>query len=163
LYINGTEVLATTDEQHVPDVGALRSTKRRGAAARMRARDLDFELWHVALWRDVYYTSGGLEPATPSGERTGWGTTGRPIWLRDGQYFVLGDNSPASKDSRLWTMPGEHLIQRGEDYQLGTVPEDQLIGRAFFVYWPGGHRTELIPFLRNRGIIPNFGRMRWIR
>jgi len=34
-------------------------------------------------------------------------------------YFVLGDNSASSKDSRYW----------------GFVPEDFLIGRADIVYW----------------------------
>ena len=95
--------------------------------------------------------------------RTGWGTQGHPIWLREGEYFMLGDNSAASKDSRLWSVPGKELQARGEAYQRGTVPGDQLIGRAFFVYWPSGHRTKLLPFLSNWGVIPNVGRMRWIR
>jgi len=166
LAVDGEEVLATTDDDYAPNIAWL----RRGAhlqgpppGPRITASDLACELWHVALRRDVYYTRTGADPRTPAQARTGWGTTGRPIWLREGEYFMLGDNSPASKDSRLWDMPGDHLLPRKEAYQLGTVPQDQLIGRAFFVYWPSGHRTELIPFLRNRGIIPNFGRMRWIR
>jgi signal peptidase I len=35
-------------------------------------------------------------------------------------YFALGDNSFNSSDSRYW----------------GTVPEDNLMGRGLFVYWP---------------------------
>ena len=167
--VNGTEVLATTDEQYTPDIRALRAMeanpRRRPLARgpRISAENLACELWHVVLQRDVYYSSVGNGPYTNPSLRTGWGTTGHPIWLRDGEYFMLGDNSSASKDSRLWEMPGERLLPRGEDYQLGTVPEDQLIGRAFFVYWPSGHRSDIIPVLRDWGLIPNFGRMRWIR
>jgi signal peptidase I len=36
------------------------------------------------------------------------------------QYFAMGDNSYNSSDSRFW----------------GTVPQDNLMGRALFVYWP---------------------------
>jgi len=169
LTIDGTEVLATTDRQYLPDVDALRPlslepvTRRISPMPRIAASNLDFELWHVVLSRDVYYSALGSDRSGPGGGNTGWGESKNPIWLGEKEYFMLGDNSPASKDSRLWDNPGDHLASRGEAYQLGTVPEDQLIGRAFFVYWPAGHRSELVPFLRNLGLIPNFGRMRWIR
>ncbi len=39
------------------------------------------------------------------------------------QFFVLGDNSPASSDARFW--PGEHYVDRS-----------LLVGKALFVYWP---------------------------
>ena len=35
-------------------------------------------------------------------------------------YYVLGDNSSSSRDSRYW----------------GFVPEDNVLGRAFLIYWP---------------------------
>ena len=47
----------------------------------------------------------------------------------------------------MWTMPGEYLKVRGADYQVGTVPQDQMIGKAFFVYWPMGYRVEWLPIL----------------
>ncbi len=40
--------------------------------------------------------------------------------LKDDQYLALGDNSGNSQDSRSW----------------GHVPQDNLVGRALFVYWP---------------------------
>ena len=55
---------------------------------------------------------------------------------------------------------GPHLRPLGSDYRVGTVPEDQLLGKAFFVYWPAGYRLS---WGGGIGLIPNFGQMRWIR
>lgn len=161
LTMGGVEVLATTDEQYPYNLVELRRAKTnlQTDPPRISAAGMELELRHLAVERDVYYTPAQLTGSLGQG----WGTAGNPILLRTGEYFMLGDNSPASQDSRYWSKPGDHLGLRGEAYQLGTVPEDQLIGRAFFVYWPSGLRTDLIPGLRNIGLIPNVGRMRWIR
>lgn len=47
----------------------------------------------------------------------------RDFILANGQYFMMGDNSAASSDCRIWGC---------ENY----VREDLLVGRAFYVYWP---------------------------
>jgi len=49
--------------------------------------------------------------------------------LKDDEFFVMGDNSPASYDSRLW----EHT---------NSVPRHAMLGKAFFIYWPHG-----VPFM----------------
>lgn len=142
---------------------------------------LDLELRHVSLERDVYYTNPTLcfdvtsrevpgrrnpfcleGPGQARGSlgSPGWGTEGNPILLRDKEYFMLGDNSPCSKDSRLWWEVGPQLVSRGEAYQIGTVPEDQLIGHAFFVYWPSGFRPS---WAMRIALVPDVGDMRWIR
>ena len=44
----------------------------------------------------------------------------RPYRLAEDEYFVIGDNRKGSHDSRSW----------------GPVPEDLLLGKVWFVYWP---------------------------
>ncbi len=46
----------------------------------------------------------------------------------DDHFFVLGDNSTSSSDGRYW----------------GSVPEQNLVGRAILVYWPFSRRIGLI-------------------
>lgn len=70
------------------------------------------------------------------------------------QFFMLGDNSPFSKDSRLW--PDDSI-------QLKFYVERQLlIGKALCIYWP--HTWHRIP---GTGIpfpyFPNFGDMGLVR
>jgi signal peptidase I len=76
--------------------------------------------------------------------------------LEAGQYLMLGDNSAASKDSRLW-LDGHHVDRR------------LLIGRALVVFWPHAVPAAwsvAVPFpgwdLRLPSW-PNFGRMRFVR
>ena len=67
-----------------------------------------------------------------------------PIFkLAAGQYFPMGDNSPASQDARIWS--GPHFVD-----------EDYMIGRAMFIYWPHSLNRPVKYF-------PNFGRMGFIR
>lgn len=56
--------------------------------------------------------------------------------LGDDEFFVMGDNSPRSKDSRLWPNDFRHAKNRH------AVPRSKLVGKAFFIYWPHG-----IPFM----------------
>ena len=156
-------LIETTDEDYAPNIEKPRDPnyrRRNHPRAEIYADHLDLTLAHLVLERDVHYKN-----STPSSSygHLPWGTTGSPIYLRDGEHFMLGDNSPASQDSRLWTQPGDYLLERGPEYQIGTVPADQLIGKAFFVYWPSGHRLHWLPVLKDFGVIPSVGKMRWIR
>lgn len=103
----------------------------------------------------------------------GWGVMGRPIELKKhddpakhdlDEFYVLGDNSPQSLDSRAWVLaaPSLRLYDKkgSPQYQLGTVPRYNMIGKAFFVYWPAGFS---VPGLGGLSVIPNVGKMRLIR
>ncbi len=70
--------------------------------------------------------------------------------MKADQFFVLGDNSPASSDARLWRR--QHYVER-----------DLLVGKALFVYWP--HALNLYIPLTDVSIpiIPNFPGMGFIR
>jgi signal peptidase I len=45
---------------------------------------------------------------------------GYEFHVEPGHFFVMGDNTMNSSDSRFW----------------GGVPQEKLIGKSFFVYWP---------------------------
>jgi signal peptidase I len=61
--------------------------------------------------KQIYYYN---KPGAPYGEN------GSIIRVPDKSYFVLGDNSASSRDSRYW----------------GFVPKGYIVGRAFIIYWP---------------------------
>jgi hypothetical protein len=73
--------------------------------------------------------------------------------MQDGQYFPLGDNSPQSKDARLWSPGGPDGW--GDD-PPPHVRRDLLTGKALLIYWPHPWNAP-IPFF------PNFQRMGLIR
>lgn len=141
------------------------------------ARDLKLSVSRLKVLRDIYYTAatsrdqiaaeflstGAWSPAEqvqqrrvlfqspkewslPESKKIFNKNKGRnkPMFpLGEGQYFPMGDNSPSSLDARVWN--GPHYL-----------PEELLIGRAMFVYWPHSLNSP-IPYF------PNFGRMGFIR
>jgi len=155
--INNREYVKTTPEQYHPNVEKLLTDYRRGETpprpeVRIGAEGQTCALSHVSLWRDVYYTNHDFDTSEIK-----WGTPDRPMRLGNDEYWVLGDNSLMSGDGRYWGMPVE-LPAESLEAQPGVVPGRFLLGKAFFVYWPAGHRPA--PGLP--GLVPNFGDMRFI-
>ena len=56
------------------------------------------------------------EPYLTSQDRS----SAAPLLLGEGEYFVMGDNRRSSNDSRNW----------------GAVPEENILGKVWVVYWP---------------------------
>ncbi|MEO2019566.1 MAG: signal peptidase I [Fuerstiella sp.] len=62
--------------------------------------------------------------------------------LDEGEYLMFGDNSSMSKDSRLFDFQSRPM--NGIFSHRYAVREQDLIGKALFIFWPHG-----IPFLNN--------------
>ena len=137
-----------------------------------------FRVNHLKVLRDIYYISGlatnvgGVSEFEPDwnpyyrfkpggvaeflSDQSTWEAFDHMLpatfTLGADQFLVLGDNSPKSKDSRLWGQEGF------ESY----VSRKLLIGKALFIYWPHSWDkitgTE-IPF----PMFPNVQRMRFVR
>ncbi|MFN3467432.1 MAG: S26 family signal peptidase [Candidatus Brocadiales bacterium] len=105
LFLDGQEIFSYDYDMVLPIQGISRSgVKIGGRAIACHFKDIE-------IYRDIYYSSDPF-----SGR---WGGVS-PVRMGPGEYFVLGDNSINSKDSRVWKF----------------VPEENLVGKAFFVFWP---------------------------
>jgi signal peptidase I len=117
-----------SDGSRTPSVGPLA----------IGSNGLGVEVGSLRVYRDVYYT----RPIGPSGR---WGLDAEAN-LSGGEWFVLGDNSPLSEDSRTWPSgPG--------------VPASLLIGKPLLVHFPAC-RVDLG---RWHFQVPNPARIRYIR
>jgi len=109
----------------------IREPVRFGASGgRMEVSDLQ-------LYRDIHYTQGKAIHGVET-----------PYKLDADSYFVLGDNSPVSLDSRSWTD--------------GKVERKYLLGKPFLVHLPS--RQGEVKFGSRIGHIriPDFSRIRYI-
>lgn len=145
-----TVSLSTFDRQVIAAVGGEpvfepllygeRESARRPLSrpARLIAAGGEFRVEHLSLYRDVYYTAKGQESGVDPG-----------YTLADNEFYVLGDNSPVSVDSRVWEHP--------------AITRDALIGKPLIVHLPS--RQGEIQFAgQTRYVrIPDFSRVRYIR
>ena len=137
--IDGELAFAPLDYDDPKDGPASQSTPvalgviGRGAAVVSRFR----------VARDVYYTDAlANAPRRPFGVEV-------PHVLGPGEYFVLGDNSAVSNDSRFW--PGSPVVRR-----------ELFIGKPFLVHLPS-QAVPLRVFGREVYWIPDPREIRYIR
>ena len=92
---------------------------------KMGAQGANVTFRHIKLHRDIFYRP------------TGANATSQPLELGEGEYFMLGDNSANSDDSRSWQIP--------------AVPRRNFLGKPFLLHQPsrpavwsvGGRRVEM--------------------
>ena len=104
LAIDGRVVVAPAD---------LPAESKRGEVRRpvqLGARGCKLTLRNLRIDRDIHYTQAGKHG------------TKQPARLGPDEYFMLGDNSGNSQDSREWDHPG--------------VPEAEFIGKPFLIHQP---------------------------
>jgi signal peptidase I len=113
--------------------------------------------------RDLYYLPGRLRAINQLNEPVITGDAvgthpDQPAVLKDDQFFMLGDNSPASSDSRVWGNP-HPIVAHQIDPDPFIVNRKLLLGKAWVVYFPAPY-----PVTENgRSLIPDFGSLRFIR
>ncbi len=111
-------------------------------------------LHNVGLDRDLHWRTD-ISPGSDRGYARGTAPDSA-LLLESEQYYMCGDNSPSSRDSRLWDSVDPWVAEAAGD-RVGVVHRDLLMGKAFFVYFPAPHQNlGPIP-------VPDFGRLRFIR
>ncbi len=130
LALNGKEVFQPVPFERMGEPQSVTEPVRFGAT------QIDCTVTNIELSRDVYYVS------KPNQQE-------RLAQLGADEFFVLGDNSAVSVDSRLWERPG--------------VPRRALIGKPLVVHLPS--RTQSVNWngTERHLRVPDFSRARVIR
>ena len=183
LFVDG-EPVEFDQPATYPALGNDGPTNEDLTPARVVSRGAELEVANLKIWRDMYYIADAAEygqnrvgATTDYEDFESWPNNPySPEWseifadpervrrrpmrtvefeLGPDQFLMCGDNSPCSKDSRLW-----------DDRSLADrefhVHRDLLVGKAFYIYWP--HAIKHIPGTNLWAPwFPNFPRMGLVR
>jgi hypothetical protein len=147
LAVNGTELFGNVDLPTVRlngDRQKLRGQLALGGSGpvSLGACGLEADVSHLRLFRDIHYTDHNGRTAYPN-------AVTKAVELAPGEYFMLGDNSANSYDSRCWKNP--------------VVREEYLVGKAFLVHLPT-RLMEWRQFGEKRAMaVPDWSRMKLLR
>lgn len=136
LAINGHEIGEPYLYERPAEVHPMRRPVRIGAAG------LNCTVRHLGLFRDIFYTSPPVGDEVEKQESM-------KFRIHEGEFFVLGDNSPVSVDSRVWNDP--------------AVPRAALIGKPLVVHLPS--RSQRMRWgSETRDVrLPDFSRVRLVK
>lgn len=119
-----SRLIADSTENHFHPEDRLLQGKTFGYRVSLGGAAGEAHFRSVRVWRDLHYTDRGSH------------AIGEPVRLGPNELFVLGDNSPDSRDGRDW----------------GPVSTTDVLGRPVWVVWPisaarglGGDSKPLIP------------------
>jgi signal peptidase I len=125
-------------------------------------------LERVCVDRDMYYVDGPPGGTGVVAKDEAGNVQGHPVKIEKDQFFCMGDNSAFSHDGRFWQKVDPWVKGRfftGHQQQIGIVPRELLMGRAFYVYYPAPY--SLVPSREaeglNMSLLPNFQDMRVIK
>lgn len=179
LWVDGTLInFGAAAEYRLPESEDFGPQEDDLTPVGIAARGLTLQVSHLRIDRDIYYRSSHIQQSqdfSPWGsEHEEWSPCSSHSHLRSllsdptawfeaykacarearfelgpDEFLMLGDNSPRSKDSRLW----------GNDRRAQhrhAVPRSALVGKAFYIYWPHGQ-----PFLRGGEGFPVLYHKQW--
>jgi len=144
LAVNGKEIFGNVDLPTVLPSGdrrRLRGPLALGGAGpvSLGVYGLEADAGHLRLFRDIHYTER-------NGRSVYHNAVNQAVELGTGEFFMLGDNSANSYDSRCWPTP--------------VIREEYLVGKAFLVHLPT-RLLELRQFGGQRALaVPDWSRMR---
>jgi len=150
LWVDGDPITfdTSTAYQPIPNRSATPEDLR---PVRLGAKDINVTLSHIMIYRDTYYIAinnanrAMMDPDDPDEVIS--------FELSDDEFLALGDNSPRSRDSRLWNSDLPQITP--------GLRREFLIGKAVFIYWP--HSWDRIPGTEiPLKFFPNFGDMDFI-
>jgi signal peptidase I len=147
LPVDGADTATPFVEASVSPIDGKRMDPERAALIQLRQEQQNRWALGVAaqsvkvvslrMYRDVFYTPGRRRNAVDS-----------EFQIPENCYFVQGDNSPVSSDSRNWEQP--------------AVPHNLLLGKPFLVHLPS--RPSILQFAGREWPIriPDWRRIRYI-
>jgi signal peptidase I len=137
-FVDRQALLALDGTLVVPPAELEPARQRDGVSRPLQfgARGCRVVLHDVRLSRDIHYTQYGVHG------------TRNPAALGAGEYYMLGDNSGNSQDSRKWPTPG--------------VPEADFIGKPFLVHQPLRPARATIGGREREFQTLDWARLRWL-
>jgi signal peptidase I len=108
----------------------------------LEARGCKVVLRNIKLFRDIHYTQFGTHGVYDQMNQP------HPAVMGPDEYFVLGDNSGNSQDSRKWPRPG--------------VPEGEIIGKPFLIHQPLRPAQMTIGGRERHYQTVDWSRLRWL-